>query len=140
MVSDVGAPGRGSTGTTVRECRRPVCSQCGVHGRGRRRRRRRRRGEGNAGAGVVRVDESERGRRGRFLSGQPYRRRRLESRALGDGLDGAPVEEALGLPWRGTGAVNRRGRVERGLATLALGVWGTTQMSGTARRSVSVGQ
>ena len=78
-------------------------------------------------------------KRAQFLSGRPCRRHRLESRVLGRGVDGAPNEEAFGFPWRGTEVINRRGRVERGLATRALGVWWTIQMSGTARRSVLFG-
>ena len=50
-------------------------------------------------SGDVRSSESERGRRERFLSDRPCRRRQLESRALGHGIAGAPVEEALGFPW-----------------------------------------
>ena len=44
---------------------------------------------------------------------------------LGHGPDEAHVEEALSILWRGTGFVTRGGRVERGLAALAFGVWGT---------------
>ena len=83
-------------------------------------------------SGDVRSNESERGKRERFLSDRPCRRRQLESRALGHGIAGAPVEEALGFPWRGTAVVNRRGRVKRGLA-----VGQTTQMSRTANGSIS---
>ena len=47
------------------------------------------------------------------------------SPVLGHGLDVVRVEETLSFPLRGTGVVNRCRGIERGLAVLALGVWGT---------------